>query len=314
MNKITTFFHAFKNSISNPNYYNDLLNVKFSFSFKYLLVCSFLFSLASTGIFMYKVGPVVNEWVDKAPSLIVSAYPQDLVLHTQGGEWYINKQEPYVIPFPEFFTEDQRKVAGLPKNMVTFYKEGTIEDVTRLNTMFLVNRKNILAINENGGVDSSPLGEIPNTRITKQSLEQSVAQIVPVIERVVAIAGIFVLVFLFFWNFIGLLLYLLWLGFLLWIMGMIFSRKVTYEKAYQFGIHTITIPLIFKLLLSLVAFGFPLPFWFTVVSVIIGAFGFAGLKMPGDGVIANGVTGDIGAIGGGINVTGSEPTNTVEQP
>lgn len=313
MNKITTFFNAFKNSISNPNYYNDILKAKFSFSFKYLLVCSFLFSLASTGIFIYKVGPVVNEWVDKAPSIIVNAYPQDLVFHTQGGEWYINKQEPYVIPFPKFVTEAQRKEAGLPQNMITFYKEGTIEDVTRLNTMFLVNRKNILAINENGGVDSSPLGELPNTRITRQSLEQSVAQIVPVIERIVAIAGIFVLVFLFFWNFIGLLLYLLWLGFLLWIMGMIFSRKVTYEKAYQFGIHTITIPLIFKLLLSFVAFGFPLPFWFTVVSVIIGAFGFAGLKMPvsGDGVIANGVNGDIG---GSTNVTGSEATNTVEQP
>jgi hypothetical protein len=282
MNKLTTFFHSFKNSVSNPFYFNDLLKAKFSFSFKYLLICAFLFSLASTAIFMYKVKPTVDEIVARAPSIIINTYPQDLVFHIQGGEWYINKKEPYVVPFPKFINDSELKDAGLPKNMITFYKNGTIDDVARLETMLLVNRKNILAMNENGGVDSSPIGEIPNTRITRQSVEKAVAEFVPVIERIVALSGIVVLVLFTLWNFFGLMLYLLWLGLLLWIMGIFFSRRVTYEKSYQFAIHTITIPLILKLFLSMVAFGMPLPFWFTVVAIIIAAFGFANLTLQSD--------------------------------
>ncbi len=289
MNKITTFLQAFKNSIVKPSYSNDIVRAPFSFSFKYFLMCALLFSLASTAIFTLKVQPKIESFVKQTPDAILNTFPDDLVIYTQGGDWYINKKEPYAIPMPDFITgpfalmETSASINGMPqnqnpllqKNLIVFYKQGTIEDVSRFQTFMLVNQKNILMRSDNGRIEVSPLGELANARVTKQTIEQMVEQLKPFLDKVLLITVPLALTVIFVGNFLGQLIYLLWLAFLVWVVAKLMGKGVSYKKSYQLGIHAITLPWLLKVLLSLFVFGLPLPFWFTALALVVAIVGLS---------------------------------------
>jgi hypothetical protein len=267
MNKLKTFFYIFKNSITSPEYYKELLETKFAYTIKYYVMLSLFLSLIVTSFLSIKMIPGSKEGLRLGTEEIKKTYPDDLTISVKDGSWTINKPEPYVIPLPEF--SKTKENTGID-NILVFYKQGTIDDFNNFKTFALVNETNILAKDSNSSIKVTPIKELPNFDLNKTKVNEFFDKLYSYLKYVPFFLPLFIFIWQMLFNFLGVrIFYILWIGLVVYLFSLIRKNKVSYKSACRVAIHTMTIPLILEVVLSFVDFTIPLSSWFFIINIIL---------------------------------------------
>lgn len=270
MQKIKTFFYSFYKSTSSPKYYSDILKTKLGFSIKYLLALAILASLVSTTFSSIKSIPKAQRGINSLISTVRNAYPSDLVITIKSGSWTINRPEPFTVPLPK--TSRSANAEGI-ENIIVFYKQGTIDDLTNFKTIALVNSANVLIRSgTNGSISNLPISSIKDTVINSILVNSILDKINKYFQVLPYFLPIFIFFGLMMYYFVIRGIYLFGVALLIYIFAKLNKKPLKYMDAYRIGIHTMTIPLIIEVILEAIGFGIPIPFGFMLLNILPAVF------------------------------------------
>lgn len=273
MTKLKSALYVFVKSFTSPKYYNDIVQTKFSFSMKYFSVLAFISSLIA---FSGLIEPIVNDLGKSLKSVektIVSSFPEDLVVTVKDGEVSINQPEPYVFKTPdEDFKASLAEGEKVPRNFLVFDSEGTLGDLEKYDTIFLVNKTNILARSSNK-IEVYPLSEFPDGTFDAEDIKGLIEEVRPIINAlpyiILAFAFLGTLVYYFGFR----MIFLLVVGLVLFAVGNLRGLRMKYSKYYQVAIHALTLPLLIEVVAGVFEYPINIPFWFLTLTVLIGVVG-----------------------------------------
>lgn len=271
MKKIKAFFYVAYKSIVSPKYYRELLKTNFDFSIKYYVVLILIAAtITSVGTYLIE-GPRAKRVVENVLSQIETSYPEDLVFTIKDGGWEVNKPLPLIFEFPKTEIKDGGRFQQEPisKNLLVLDKNGTVEDLKKYDTIILVNESNVL-IRKAGEPDVMPLKDMPNTTLDKAKVMAATGNarglagwVLPLAIILFAFSGAVV----YYTVFRG--IYIVVVGAIIFGLGKLMRTGVDFKKAVRVGIHSMTLPILVDIGLSLANLGAVVPFWFMVLNLLI---------------------------------------------
>jgi len=274
---------AMRKSIYSPEFYRDLLARPLSFSFKYFYSLALALSLVFTVWFSLSAIPFLQTLMRTLEPAILASYLDELVVTIQGGKASVNVAEPYPVPLPD----ELRALVGranesLPENLfvINTKEPFTLEGFRGYDTAILLTEE-AFVIRDKDGIRVQELSQVPNVKIDKSSVVSVVGYLAPLLRWLIPVVV--------FAIFIGLLafmsaklVYLLFGALLVWVVGKIRHVKFGYAKAYQIGMHAITLSVLVGALSFL---GFPkIPYLFTILFVVMAWLNLAPERAPKGGV------------------------------
>ncbi|MBT6401205.1 DUF1189 family protein [candidate division WWE3 bacterium] len=273
MIKLKAAIYVFTKSLTSPKYYNDIVKTNFGFSMKYFSVLALISSLVA---FSGLVKPIMTDLGDSLKAVettVVDSFPDDLEITVKDGEVSINQPEPYIFQTPEEgFESTMEEGQEVPRNLLVFDSKGTLDDLERYDTLFLVNKSNILAQSSNK-IEVYPLDEFPNGTFGAEDIKGLLNEVRPFIDAipyiVLAVALLGTIVYYFGFR----LVFLLVVALVLFAVGNLRGLRMKYSKYYQVGIHALTLPLIIEVLSGVFEYPINMPFWFLTLTVLIGVIG-----------------------------------------
>lgn len=275
MKKLKAFLHIYRKSLTSPKYYFELLKTPFIFSIKYLLVMALIASAIVSVSTSIQTTPQLKTTVNNTILKARELFPNDLVISLNNGSWTINKPEPYIVPVPiENIPKDT------PKNLVVFYHDGTLDDLKKLDTIAIVNTTN-LVIEDNGQIQTYPLRDFPNGSFTKRNFETLVDSFQAITKYLPFLAAATIFLGLFIYYFLYRIIYLLIVGALISLAGMLSSVRLGFKNAYVIGLHTMTLPLTVEVISDILRFQLPIPSWFLILNVAFSLIVLNVLKKKG---------------------------------
>ena len=275
MNRVKAFFYIYKNSLTSIGYYKDVVNHKLSFSLKYFLSLAVISALIVTVSVTLKTYPQINSTMEDMLSKIKEAYPQDLVITTNDTVWSINLPEPLVIPFPD--VESLQEAAeidaqspnpqGIPENLIVLDHNGTVEDFEKMNTLILVNEKNIL-VKEANNYSVYPIEKLPNTQINQASFMSMVDGLRAFTKYLPLIIAVLMFLGVIFYYLVFRMIYLMIVAFMTWLVTFVFGSKLNYKQNLQVCTHALTLPLTVEVIISALGLNLEIPFWFALTNIL----------------------------------------------
>lgn len=272
MKRLKAFLYVYKNSLTSLAYYKELLTVKPIFSFKYFFALTLLATLITT----VRIGvPAMPELKNFSQTLLRESseiFPNDLVLTSKDGEWYVNQPEPFSIKAPQFMKTAPQEAPDVkfPENLITFYHDGTINDLETLDTLMLVNNVNFIVRSEQGKIEAHKLTDLQDGTFDRQSFDK----ILGVIERVTAYIPLFVYTILLLAAFAYFFVYRLWylvvIAAALMLLGYFKKLNFTFGTYYKLGLHAFTLPLTIEVLLILFGGRIEFPMWELILNLVFG--------------------------------------------
>jgi hypothetical protein len=268
--RIRAFFYVFSRSAVAPAYYKDILETRINFTVKYFLSLAIAASAITALILTVQLTPVVNKAVESVATEAKDAYPQDFELTIKDQQWSINKPEPYAIPMPEDFYNEitKDKSVKIPRNLIVLDKKGTIEDVYKQDTLALINEKYILSLNDENGIHSSPLQNLPDGKLDKAAFDKFINQAVGIKKFIPFFMAGGILIFSLFVNLVIRLLGFLFVAIFVWAAANIMKLGLNYQQSLRITLHAGTLPITVNLLSVLFGYGIPIPSWFSLLTVI----------------------------------------------
>lgn len=285
MKRIKAFFYVFYKSISSPSYYNDVVKANLGLSVKYYGTLAFVLALVGSGVVLYSFLPKVTGFIDSATTKVLDLYEDDLIVTASGGEVFINKPEPYIISFEDVFGDsDEAYLAGeevqMPQNLIVFDSAGTIDDLTNVyDTLILVNNTNVIFQDEEG-IRVESLSEVPDGTFEKKDLVELVSQVEGFAVYVPYILGGLIFVGLVFYFAILKLIAIFFMTISLWVIGRIRGLVYDFKTYFKILLHVITLPLLIETGINIAGVTLPLPFWFFVLTLILGVIVTFKLEAP----------------------------------
>ena len=273
MKRLKAFFYVYAKSLTSVEYYKEILKTDIRFSLKYYLMLVLFASLLITSIETILVVPKIKGKLEGFTESARQMYPEDLVVKIEGGDWTVNREQPFVIPMPKIPSED------VPDNLVVFYEEGTISDVDLFDTVILVNKVNIIFRDANG-IQARSLKEIPDTEINREAFGSfidflfSFTRFLPYIIFISALLGL--LIYFIFFR----LVYGLFLGIVIYALSLLNKKSLDYVGAFRVGLHTMTLPITFQIILSLTRSSLRLPLWFFILNVFFSLMVLSRMEEP----------------------------------
>jgi hypothetical protein len=278
MKKIKAFFYVYYKSLTTVKYYQDILKTELGFSMKYFFALAIIATLIVAVSTSVREVPKIKSAVDGVLTQSQELYPEDLVITIENGQMSTNQPDPVIISMPQVPGVQEPDPAADFDNLVVIDEEGTLGDMEKYNTLFLVNESNILVWSE-GRIEVYPLRDLPNTEITRETINNLVERFEGWIRLIPYIITVLVFVALLFYYLGFRLVYLLPVALIFFIIGSIRGLKLTYGKYYQIGLHTITLPLTVEMIAVLVGIPILFPFWFFIVNILFGVLVISSLEV-----------------------------------
>ena len=123
MKKLKAFFYVYKNSMTSPKYYKEVLKTDLNFSLKYYLMLVLVASILITTIETVSVTPKIKSQISGFAENARQVYPDDLLIKVEEGKWSVNREEPFVIPMPQIPNEsvpENAIVVGNPAKLLRY--------------------------------------------------------------------------------------------------------------------------------------------------------------------------------------------------
>lgn len=273
------FWQSLKRSVYDPEFYREVSKQSFSqgFSFfiKYVLLLSALVSLVILtylGIFLF--GGKFDEMM-RGAGLV---YPDDLIVTVVNGKISINQEQPYAIPLPA--SEGVKIEDGDLNYLVVIDTEYpiTLEALKEYKTATLVGESSIGFRDDTGTLKIYEIPKEMNIVIDRSWVDGAINKGMGVIKKVgfsVAFALIPLTVFMGFTF--GVMLYLVFAAFLVWLIARVNNLSYSYKQSYITSMYLITVPQA----LSVVFFWLAIiiPYFRTIIFV---AMAILNLKKSGE--------------------------------
>jgi len=168
-----TFWNTLVNSISNPKYYLDVLNVSSWFTIRFLIASYFLLALMSGVLFVIfdlpKLRSSLTSFLDEA----VANFPDQQQISWTGLQLETTQEEPYFLAFPKL-----PDAQGLPPQLLELNTQVTdinqISQSGKERSLVVAGERQLFVSQPGGGWSDLPLTDILTTdrfTITKESLE-----------------------------------------------------------------------------------------------------------------------------------------------
>lgn len=273
MRKLRTFFHVLFKSATDPGYYRDILKTRFSFSLQYLAFLLFLLSLVTTAkaAAAYRAAlPGILVFQKQLEEGGKSWFPKELVVTVRDGVVSTNVKEPYTIDFPFRFPGMEQPTIA---HAITIDTKAQAADFPTYKSLFVVG-KNAVYYQDNRGYKFYPLTDMKGEFVVnKAAYDEWIGKIAPYFTSIPTIARwlsivFFILmpVFITAGTLVGKLSYLLIVSLIVLLLAKLMKKPVGYAAVYRFGMHGLTVPLLFSLILG--AFGVRVPLLFTAVFLM----------------------------------------------
>ncbi|SRR6266481_6807316 len=282
-------FDDIKRSLYSPEYYSHVLTRPFWSSVKTFYITVIWLALAITILVSLVLVPAVNSFVTTIGPKVVNYYPDGLTIAVSQGKASSSVQgmEPYKLPIPAEFKNTLSGSKDIPadtENLIVIDTKDQFDMAAfrSLKTFLILNRDTIAISGSNGKVTVQPLGNAPEIMITKASLVSFMAKANQSL-KFLPLAVVFML-------FLGLILFmsnkllalvLAALG--IWAIFKIKKLNIGYKKSYQVGLHAATAGLILDYLFFFLLPGVQIPFFFTMVTLLVVWFNFpqgGGVTIP----------------------------------
>ncbi|MFH1648679.1 MAG: DUF1189 family protein [Patescibacteria group bacterium] len=273
MKKLKAFFYVYKNSMTSPKYYKEVLKTDLNFSLKYYFMLVLFASTLITTIETILVVPNIKTKIMGFAESARQTYPEDLIIKIEEGKWSVNREEPFVIPMPQIPNEN------VPENAIVFYRQGTISDVDLFDTVVLVNDVNIVVRGANG-IQARSLDNVPDIEVNKETFDNfieflfSFTRFLPYIIFIATLLGLLIY-FIFFRLF-----YSLFLGAAIYALSLLNKKPLNYMGSYRIGLHTMTLPITFQVVLALVRSSLRLPLWFFILNIFFALVVLSRMEEP----------------------------------
>lgn len=255
MQQLSTFLHVFVSSISQPKYYQKVLAVKSWFSWKYFLFLNAVLSLLTL---VYVLPPLTQFQPSVVADEAVSVFPAELVVYGNEEGLSINQERPYSVPFPEFLTDE----TSVGFNLVTFSTDeavATVQDFYESQSLAVVTETTIYMLDDTdtGEVRVYAMPTFTEHFEVSQADVQTVAQ--QIVEHpffaqkwYVPIVSVAALILVFIFSLIGRVVALVIFSAVAWVVIAVFmkSKKLSYGQLFQIGLHSLTLPLLVKILVD----------------------------------------------------------------
>ena len=271
MKKLATFSHVFWNSISSFTYYHEVVKARFSFSFKYFLMFSFILGTLLTIIISVTFVPDVNAFLRRFALRAPALYPNDLVITVKDGKLTTNVTEPLRFPVPLELLSDTPGVVSDQNQeyLVTIDTNAQINDYTKSNSLIFVTREQVVIPDNDGvGFRVYPISSFNDGTIDKATVTRLLDTLSPWYSFIVP-----VLIFILWFTLTVLLsmVRLISLGVLTLILRLpafFMHLPLSYSKLFQIGLHALTLPTLIQILMTSFELYPPIPFFNSIVFLL----------------------------------------------
>lgn len=289
MKKIRAYFYSLKKSLISPDYYQDVLKAKFSFSLKFFFFSCFLLSLVLGTIYSYNAHGLLKEFILKLEDL-PQFYPENLVVEIKNGQVKTNQPEPYFIPLPFFKTVKEYPLPSL--NLLVIDTQANIEDITQYQTLALLTGNNLAfrTSKETQEIRVYPLNRIQDFTLDQVLVKTLWQKISVYFKYLVPLATLFIFLGLFmaipFSKFNHLLIFslitLVFARILLRsnarIISPIIKTSLAYKKSLQINLHAFILPTLVQEIFKLGGLTIPIPFFYSLILLIFNLVIISSLK------------------------------------
>jgi hypothetical protein len=235
MNKLTTFFRTFIQTISNPDYYNDVIKSKFSFSLKYFLVFYLFLSIVTAFHYSIVIKPKLQTLGVNLVDELNNNYPADMVMDFKNGQLSITgAPEPVNLPFPQ--TVNDLVSSSDYKYLLSVDTQNTPDS----QALLTLDKNNFTIHQPDGTQQTIPLSEFHDMTLDKNSLGLTTSVLSSTIAKFIDWSPFLVLLAALVGLTAGSLILLLILSLFTWTVSNILNKHLTYGKSYQLGLHTVT--------------------------------------------------------------------------
>lgn len=268
---LKTFSQTIVKSLTDLNFYAEILNTQLRFSLKILLLFYLLLGAILAGIFTLKDVPRLQNTLDETRAELIANYPENLVFDWQNEQLSSNWPEPVVVPFPSTL----QPLDTAPKNLAII--DTTIDDApANANSLIYITRSKLFVNSMQGNWTDAELKDL----IENESIHIDKTHVIQTAESSKTLQN-------------EALSFLPWLAFLLFSIGTFFFRllstllnalivqlvfqimnkKLSYKKVFQLCLHAlIPAELIYQIsILTFPNLTFPmfgLAFWL-IMSLVV---------------------------------------------
>ncbi len=274
MKKLSRFLQNVVKSCSSWQFYQTILKTPFSFSLKYFLLLTFLISLVfSTQISLILITGS-NFLTQKGMQLVQKDFPAKVEFSLKNGQVTTNLPQPLIIPFSSLSDQSiSSQEFGNKNNLIVIDTKTpfTIDKFQSFSTVFWITKANIVYEDpQKGTTNILPLKDIPDFTVNKQTVTSFLDNsVLPFLHKLLPFIVVAIYLFSFAANLWGTFLYVVFLAFVVFLLTKVTKHNLSYTKSLQLTIHANTLPLLISTLLSLFFIHLPMPFWHSLLALII---------------------------------------------
>ncbi len=265
LKKIKAFLYvAFKSMVS-PAYYKEILKTPGQFSLKYYSVIVLIAATITTFGYCFTEFPTLTSSVKESLTKVGEAFPTDLEIKLTDGAWEINKDQPFIFPFP-----NNTKINGekLPKNLVVFDKNGTLDDMEKYDTAFMVNGANFIA-KQSGKTNVFPLKDFPNFTLNHDEFVKGLNNVSRLVWMIPAFLLVAVFSGLLIYYFLLRGLHVLVVGLMLFLVTLAAGKKLNFISSSRIALHSMTLPILIEVIVVSGRIDIPFDYWFLALNIVI---------------------------------------------
>lgn len=263
------FIQTLQNSIYSKEFYRNLPNQKVSSSVSYYFVLILFAAVIFTAFMGVKLLPTVNSFVRTVGPTIIKTYPEDLVVEIKNGRATHNKEEPVMIPFPEDMDVPFRYAV-----VVDTKSPFSLDKLREYNAPFILTGDSLVSYENKGQVKITSIKDVPNVTIDRRQIVSWINTVQPFLGWLIPVMflGFFIAGLVIYTSFF---VRIILASLLVWLFYRFKKNNLPFKRAYQVAIHASTAAFVLIGIVGmLVPFDFPIPFLFTIITVIIAIVNF----------------------------------------
>ncbi len=244
-------FHALIKTFYNPSFYTEARNERLRKPVLLTCFVALLYTLVYSALFAISLLPKAQTFLET--DFVNRYYPEGLEVYIQDGRASSNVEEPYFIPLPQALRSGESDIT----NLVVINTAGTItlEQVASYDAFAVLDSSTLFIVQSKSETRAYSLAEVRTLTVTKDMLQNVVAQIMPwLIPLSLIFAGIAIVGMVLSLTTVQLLLALV-VGVIAYVVARVRRAPATYGQAYKLAVYSLIPVFIFNLFLLLAGMG-----------------------------------------------------------
>ena len=188
-----------------------------------------------------------------------------------------NQNKPFVLPLSSIYKDANTQSTQVPTpiNLLVIDTQTPFSEIEyrNRNTLIWLTKTSMIYPDSDytsGGVRIMPFKDFKEKfTLDKKTVNTAIASAKPVLKNVVSIVAFAFLPLAFLFLLLYKLSALLWTVIIIFILAKIAKYNFSFSKSYQLALHASTIPLFLETFFTLSGIPVMIPFWYTLLSLIL---------------------------------------------